>query len=311
MQLKTLMGKIVSSYQREIEKYIGANKKLIAKHMGLSAKDVSTSDLRIFANFLSYRAGESHFLESGGKVDPRFIDDIRLKSRELKGPKALMNAIAWYERGVLAKGSIAAVIKDERKFSPKIEHYLQKRREENYKKAFEKMGKSVNAMKNTVADLTKLFNEERSLHDKGYVKELKATMNRLRGDMARCDYHARAGIAWALKVGIPFDHAKNGIHKVYLRHLQEEKLDNASKDHGKKKGSRPMCLASSLALIDETLASQGIKSSLSDNIRQRCKKWDVDLLLARFELQAHGKAVTREQKRVFEEAKIPTLTASI
>lgn len=298
------------SYQRDLEKYIGDNKKVIAKLMGLSSKDVSTSDLRIFANFLSYRAGESHFLQNGGKVDPRFIDDIRLKPRELKGPKALVDAIAWYERGVLAKGSIASAVKDERRFSDKIETYLQKRREENYKKAFSKMGSSVNAMKKTVSDLTKLFNEERSLHDKDYVRELKKTMTRLRGDMARCDYHARAGIAWALKVGIPFDHAKNGIHQVYLRHLQESKIEGLdSKDA--KSNSRPMSLASSLALIDETLASQGIKSSISKNIRERCKKWDVDLLLARFELQNHKKPVTREQKRVYEESRIPTLTTSI
>lgn len=306
------------SYHREIEKYIGKNKKMISKLMGVSSKDVNTSDLRILANFLSYRAGESHFLQNGGKVDPRFIDDIRLKSRELKGPKALIDAIAWYERGVLSKGSIASAIKDEHKFSPKIERHLQKRRKENYHNAFRKMGGSVNALKNTVAELTQLFNEERSLHDKEYVRELKKKMTQLRGDMARCDYHARAGVAWAVKIGIPFDHAKKSIHQVYLRHLQikdsklEEKQGSTLEKVKKQKGkSDPLNLASSLALIDETLQSQGIKSGISKHIQDKCKKWDADLLRARFELQSHGEAVTREQKRVFEQARVPTLTASV
>lgn len=295
------------SYQQEIEKYIGKHKNLIAKLMKVSPKDISTSDLRIFANFLSYRAGESHFYQNGGKVDPRFIDDIRIKSRELKGPHALLDAISWYERGVLSRGSLTKVFRDQNKFSPKIEKYLESRRKENYKKAFNTMANSVNSLRKTVSDLTTLMNDGRSLHDKDYVREIKQTMTRLRGDLSRCDYHARAGIAWAVKSGIPFDHAKKGIETVYLRHLDQNILPGMSSRTGEKHPT----LAEALAPLDELLSTQGIYSSISKHIEKRMKDWNTDLLLARFELQQQKQPVTREQKKVFEQANIPTLTAPI
>lgn len=268
------------SYVADQNKYIAKHKKLIASLMNVPSH-LSVDDLRIFANHLSYRAGEPHYQQNGGKIDSRFIDDIRLKSPSKRNYDSMLKAIAWHERGVLKKGSLVDIFRAKEKFSPKVEKDLEKKRVQYYREDFKKINKSVKKLRGTITDLRDLLSEQKSLHDKSYLRKIQRMLTTLRKDLDRCDYHSKAGIAWAVKIGVPFDHARKAVQEVYLKHLES--------------------LSRHLAPFEELMQTQGIDVNISSKIEERRSKWATDLILARFELQSERKAVTHEQKRVFKE----------
>lgn len=268
------------SYIEDQNRYIAKHKKLIAKLMNVPSH-LSVDDLRIFANHLSFRAGKAHYEKNGGKVDSQFIDDIRLKDDSKRNYDSMLKAIAWHERGVLKSKSLVDIFRNSESFSPKVERDLEAKRIEYYRQDFKKINKSVSKLRKTVCDLNTLLSEKRSLHDKAYVKQIKRTLKKLNNDLNRCDYHAKAGMAWAVKIGIPFDHARKAMQETYLKHLGP--------------------LASHLEPFEELMQTQNIDVNISSKIKERRSNWNTDLILARFELQSNRKAVTYEQKRLFKE----------
>lgn len=281
---------MIVSYEKALKSYIEKHRKLITGLMNVPY-NTGTSELCTFANYLSYRAGEKHFEENGGKIDSRFIDDIRTKDFSKRNTKEMLKSIAWKERADLKnrKISLVDIFRSKKPmYAPKIENALSKNRTDYYRDDFRKINKSVRGLRRSVSDLSNLLSQKRSLHDPEYMKEIRKAMKSMNKSLDKCDFHAKSGIAWAVKSGIPYDHARNALIEVYLKHLDP--------------------LAKQLGPFDELMKTQGFEDDIVLKVKERRSGWAQDLILARFELQSEGQAVNRQQKRVFEQSQgVPTL----
>jgi len=270
-------------YKDEFYRFIHENKVALNAVMPINIDTLTPEDIRILCNFATYKAGEGHYQEQKGRMDKSLIDGVRVffARPDVDGPKAIAKAFSWYEKGAMNKSSLKAAMFEQPEFSPRVEKYLSKKRSENYRKSFSDMRDSINNLADAVRDVNKLLkHSDEPLDSPAMALKMRKQLRKINGALNRCDQSGRSGIAWAHRAGIPMDKATNAVQDLYLKKLP-----------GLEQAIRP---------LEKVLESQGIKSSIAEQLNRRQFLWRHDIKEVRQEVRRQSyKQPTQEQSHAF------------
>lgn len=266
------------SYQEDFYRFIEENRQAFDAVLPIKINTLEPEDLRILCNHVTYRAGEPHYREMGGKMDKSMIDAIRVFFNKpgVNRHAAVARAFSWYENGAMNPGSLKEAIFDQPVFSPRIEAYLQSRRQEKYRMAFSNMQRSIVKLGDEIRAAMDIMRTPEPLSSKPMALRIQAQMRKINAALERCDKCGRAGMAWAHRAGIPIDKSSRSIHSMYLSKLPQ--------------------LERAVSRVESVLKTQGIQSTVGNQINKRQFIWRHDIQMIRDELkqQARGRHQQKE-----------------
>jgi virulence-associated protein VapD len=266
------------TYKNDFYRFVRENRRAFNAVMPINIDTLEDEDIRILCNHATFKAGEPYYKESGGKIDPAIIDGVRVffNRHGTDSPKAIAKAFSWYEKGALNVSSLKDALFNQPSFSPRIENYLKNKRQENYRKAFSDIQKSIVNLGDEIKKAVEIMKSPEPLSSKPMALQIRAQMKKISAALERCDKCGRGGLGWAHKVGIPLEKSSRSISQMYLSKLPQ--------------------LERAVSKVEVVLASQGIKSSVSTQINRRQFLWRHDIQMAKDELKSQAKNKHKQQE---------------
>lgn len=237
-----------------IDDFIASHRTGLAFILKIKESEVSDSDIKVLCQYLT---PEIKLDAANGRVNPAFIDKI--KTMQVRGldQSWIAAAIDVTDRASVFGKRLSNSIKSNVSFSPSLEALLETRRKEYSRKSFKALASSFIDLKSHMVTMRDLLESEESFNSPGFRFQLNATIKMLKADLRKCDHHARSGMSWAIKSGVPIDKAYMAVNQIYLRHLKQ--------------------IEHSFKVVDQLLNSQGLKCTMSDIANRTRHRWVDDV----------------------------------
>jgi hypothetical protein len=249
------MNKAINNFDIFVE----TNKEGIAFILGVKPWDISANDIKLMCNYLvpetHRRAGNTDV------IDPDFVNKIKSLTPNQKGEIILFKAMESMERRSVFGKRVPNALKSGVSFSPKVEAALEAHRKASSRTSFRRLADNFNGLKRNMVDLKSLLDGPESFNESKFRFKINMLLKKLQNDLRRCDYHARAGMTWAIKSGVDVNDASNAINQIYLRHMQQ--------------------IEYSFKIVDQLLQSQGIRSTMSNRAARSNERWANDIAEAK------------------------------
>lgn len=267
-------------FEIDYNQFIKENKQPLCFLLKIKESSVSESDIGIVCKYLVHLEAKSLHAQKG-KIDSDLFNFIKIIPSAKRGLDTFFKALEWNDIGSTLFRPLAKVYQEHKRslFTPAIQKMLMTRREVRYKKEFSKLSVSSKELNNQLRGLVALlqgslqFGEDLSKHNVSQkVKEIQNTIK-------KCNWHAKAGAAWAIKNDIPIQNIELSIAKIYA--IRMKKLSN------------------SLNGMDQLLQSQGICSNISNSLSKGVDKLmnelkDTRRLQRKNEITSHKIDQTKE-----------------
>lgn len=248
------------SLKNKISDVIQRHKNGLCFLLGIKPNDFHAEDIKVMANYLTYKAGDSH-TASNGKPDKGFLNAIRDLPPEKKCEQVLFEACAWKESGELRSMSLSDALQASPMFSPRVEAALEKMRVQTYRKETRAMAVKTAKLGEQMQKLEALLlspqspdnPQPRSFNDPDFKREFSKEAKKLGHMFTGMNYHLKGVMLYAVKSGYTPEEAGKAIQRVYL--------------------SRVNKIIVALSAVDDLLNANGVTSNLSARARKEHKKW--------------------------------------
>lgn len=238
----------------KIESIIRKHKNGVCFLLGIKPGHFQVQDIQTMANYLTYKAGESHS-EANGGVDTSFLGAIRDLPPEKKCERIMFEACAWKERGELRNMSLHDAISSPPIFSPRVEAALEKHRLQTYRKDFKSLCQKATEMAKQMDKISQILEDGRSkgMTEAEFTKKLSVEARKIGHIFSGANYHMKSALIYAVKSGYSVEEAGKAMNDVYLRRVKKIML--------------------SLSAIDDVLTLNGRKSNLFKRAKREYTQW--------------------------------------
>lgn len=227
--------------QDDMLAFVRAHKPALSFLLKLPPDQVLDSDLAILARYLVQESSRIRY-EPDESVPHPLLDRIAALPPSQRSHAILLKALFRYDQSRTLYRPLPNVLRERPRFSPLVEKALGQRRLAHYRRGFRQLAGSVLRLNRHLDSLLTLLQSPPALDDPGKRRLVSDSLKTLRGDLRRCEWHCRAGCAWALASEFPADQVTRAMSRLYFQPMGR--------------------LAKSLTELDDHLAQFGIQGRL-------------------------------------------------